>query len=79
MQCDDQAHLINILMGTHLPGIATKIFTDGRIDPSDLFLDRVSSNSGWPQTRPDTEDDLELPIILCLSLQCWDYRCVPPT
>lgn len=39
VQCEAQApHSINTLMGTHLPSIATKIFTNGRIGPSDLFF-----------------------------------------
>lgn len=32
-------HLINnLLMGTYLPGIVTKICTDGETDPSDLLF-----------------------------------------
>lgn len=42
------------------------------------FLDRFLCNSCWPGTCYITEYNLELLILLLLSLECWDHRGMVP-
>lgn len=38
-----------------------------------VFLHRVLCSSGWLQTYYAAEAGLEIPILLSLPLECWEY------
>lgn len=47
--------------------------SEARIPP--LSLNQDLNSLGWPETYCVARASLEPPILLPLSLTCWDYRC----
>lgn len=60
-----------ILFSPH--SFCTKLFTWNLFFEMDVSL----CSSDWPARHVD-QAVLEITDILCLTRECWDYRCVPP-